>query len=510
MENRGLWGTRAGFIMAAIGSAIGLGNIWRFPYMVAKNGGGAFLIAYFIALFTAGIPLMIMEFGLGHKYRLAAPGVFAKINRKFEWIGWWQCAIAFAISVYYVVIIGWAMSYTVFSFDLKWGADTSGFFFNDFLGLTSGPMELGGLKTQIVIPLLLVWGINYAVLTAGIKEGIEKASKIFMPILIVGMVIICIRGLTLPGSMQGLEYMFKPDFSKIMDGKIWVAAYSQVFNTLSICFAIMLAYSSYLPKKSDIVNNAFIAALGNCSFSLLAGIGVFGILGYMANVQGVAVEEVARAGVGLAFVTYPTAINQLAGGNTLFALLFFGCLVFAGISSSMSIIESFVSGIVDKFGWKRQKTLNVSCGFGAIVSLIFATGAGLYILDIADYFIINYGIAIAGFVETIIVAWYLGLKPIKDHINPISDFPVGKWWDICIKYVTPVLLGTMIVVNIYSFIKEPYEGYPMNALFMMGIGVVLGTVVVGIVMGKLKGSDEFESNLLGKSYELDFEKGVEI
>ncbi len=491
MKERGQWGTRVGFVLAAVGSAIGLGNIWRFPYATASNGGGAFLIAYIVALLTAGIPIMILEFGLGHKMRRSAPGTFRKLGVKWEWMGWWQAAISFAISVYYVVIIGWAISYMLFSVNLSWGEDTKGFFFGNYLALTDGPFSLGGIQFKVFIPLILVWILNYAVLMGGVKKGIEKASKIMMPVLIVLIIIIAIRGITLPGAAAGLDYLFKPDFSKILSGRVWVAAYGQIFFSLSIAFAIMITYSSYLPDETDIVNNAFITSFANCGFSLLAGIAVFSILGYMAHTQNVAVSEVAGAGVGLAFIVFPKAINSLPGLNGLFGILFFSSLVFAGLSSSMSIIEVFTAGIMDKFDMSRKKALSWSCGVGFLVSMIFATGGGLYVLDIADHFVMNYGVALAGLVEAIVIAWMFRLSDIENHINPISDFPVGKWWEICLKFVTPALLGLMLVLNVIEDIVNPYEGYPVPALIAMGVSIAVIAIIAGFIVAKMKGSSEF-------------------
>ncbi|MGM0673292.1 MAG: sodium-dependent transporter, partial [Spirochaetota bacterium] len=273
------WGSRVGFILAAVGSAIGLGNIWRFPYQAFDNGGGAFLIPYFVALFTAGIPIIIMEFSMGHKMKGGAPLTFAKMNRKFEWLGWWQALISFVIASYYVVIIGWAINYFFFSFNLSWSGEPVDFFVGEFLGLTDGPFQLGGMNWNIVLTVVVAWLISFAALFAGIKKGIERANKIFMPLLIFLLLIILIRGLTLPGAAQGLEMLFKPDFSQIMDGGVWVAAYGQIFFTLSIAFAIMITYSSYLPDDADIVNNGFMTALLNSGFSIVAGIAIFSILG---------------------------------------------------------------------------------------------------------------------------------------------------------------------------------------------------------------------------------------
>lgn len=507
MKNRGQWGTRTGFILAAIGSAIGLGNIWRFPYTVASNGGGAFLIPYFVALLTAGIPLMILEFGLGHKLRTSAPGIFGRLNKKWEWIGWWQCAISFCITVYYVVIVAWAVSYFTHSFDLSWGDATQDFFLSTYLGITDSPFNFGGFQLNILIPLILVWGINYIVLAGGVKGGIEKANKIFMPLLIVSILIITVRGITLPGAMDGLNYLFTPDFSKILNGRVWVAAYGQIFFTLSICFAIMLTYSSYLPKKSDIVNNAFITALGNCSFSLLAGISVFSILGHMAYAQGVPVQDVSAGGIGLAFIVFPQAINALPGANSIFGALFFLCLVFAGLSSSMSIIEAFVSALSDKFNISRKKALTSSCLIGFVVSLILVTGAGLYIIDMVDHFIMSYGVALAGLVEAILLAWFFNLEYVRNHVNPISDFKIGKWWNVSVKF-TSILLGIMIILNIYEDFTNPYEGYSLSALITYGLCVAIFAVITGVIVSKLKGSKEFNDNI-SKGFEDNLSKGVE-
>lgn len=486
-ENRGQWGSRMGFILAAIGSAVGLGNIWRFPYVAASNGGGAFLIPYLFALLTAGIPILILEFSLGHKAKTSAPGIFKRISRPFEALGWFQTLISFGIMVYYVAIIGWSMNYFVFAIQgATWGAETKDFFFGTFLNLTSGPFEIGGINMKVLIPLVLVWGINYIVLMGGVKAGIEKANKIFMPLLIICLIIVAVRGVTLPGAAQGLDYFFKPNFAALKDPKVWISAYGQIFYSLSICFGVMMAYSSYLPKKTDIVNNAFITGFGNCSFSVLSGIAVFGVLGYMAAQQGVTVDKVATAGVGLAFVVFPQAINALPAFQGLFGGIFFLCLIFAGISSSMSIMETFVSGVSDKFGASRKVVLTISTVVGFVISLLFVTGAGLYILDIVDHFINTYCIAIAGLLQIIVVAYMFNIESVRKYANELSDFGVGKWWNLTFIALTPVLLGIMFVYNAFKDFTEGYEGYPLNALLIYGAGAVGILAVLSFVFTAMK------------------------
>lgn len=405
------WGTRAGFILAAVGSAIGLGNIWRFPYAAYESGGGAFLIPYFFALLTAGIPILILEFSLGHKYRGSAPLALAKVNPKFEWLGWWQVFVAFAIAVYYVGVVAWSISYTGFSLNQAWGADPEGFFFGTYLGLAEGGLfDFGGFRTGILIPLLIAWVVSFIVLYSGVRKGIELANKIFIPVLILMFLIISIRGITLPGAAEGLNYLFKPDFSAITDWKVWLTAYGQIFFSLSIGFAIMTAYSSYLPKKSDIVNNAFITGFGNCGFSLLAGIGVFSIIGWMAGVQGLPFEEVVTQSIGLAFVAFPTAISQMPVAPALFGILFFLSLTFAGMSSFISINEACISALMDKFGASRKKVVPLYCLVGGAISLWMATGAGLFFLDIVDHFSNQIGITFGAIFEAILIGWFFKIN----------------------------------------------------------------------------------------------------
>ena len=226
MDNkRDQWGTKLGFILAAVGSAVGLGNIWRFPYLVYENGGGAFLVPYFFAIFTAGIPLLILEYGMGHKFKGSTPLAMARGNKKWEWLGWWPSISAFFILGYYSMILSWAMKYFTLSFTKGWGSDTDAFFYNDFLQLTASPFEFGNIVWPILIGIVLVWAISWFICFKGIKGGIEKLNKVLLPTLVAIMIIIVIKGVTLEGASLGLNKLFTPDWNKVMDPKVWIAAY---------------------------------------------------------------------------------------------------------------------------------------------------------------------------------------------------------------------------------------------------------------------------------------------
>jgi len=488
MDNkREQWGSRAGFILAAVGSAVGLGNIWRFPYVAYENGGGAFLIPYFFALLTAGIPILILEFGIGHKYKGSAPLSFRKLAKKSEWLGWWQVLISFVIMTYYVAIIAWSVNYTWFSIGLKWGDDTQGFLFSKYLNISESPAVLGGIQWPILLTLIGVWVVIFLVLYRGVKEGIEKLAKLLMPLLVVIMIIFTIRGVTLPGATEGLNVLLTPDFSKIFDANTWIAAYGQIFFSLSIAFAIMITYSSYLPEKAEINNSAFITGLSNSGFEFLAALGVFGVLGFMATSQGVPVKEVATAGVGLAFVVFPQIINTLPAMNSLFGVLFFGALVIAGLTSAISILEVVVSAVMDKFNMTRKQAVVSTTAITFVLSMMYVTGGGLYYLDIVDHFINSFGVAVAGLVEVILVGWFFKLSTIREHNNALSDYKIGTWWDIMIRFITPLILGFMTVKNFQTEISTAYEGYSINTLIYLGWGTALAAVVLGFMLMLIPG-----------------------
>ncbi|MRG85168.1 sodium-dependent transporter [Salinibacillus xinjiangensis] len=487
MENRSQWGTRLGFLLAAMGSAIGLGNIWRFPATAYENGGGAFFIPYLFALLTAGIPFLIMEYTIGHKYRSSAPRSLGRISKGFEWVGWWQVLVSFVISTYYAVIIAWAIMYAYFSFGQQWGDDTTGFYVGEFLQVADAGV-LGGLVPMIAIPLVVVWLVVLGILFKGVKKGIEVANKIFIPLLAVLFVIIVIRALTLPGAVDGLNAFFEPNWDQIWNGSVWVAAYGQIFFSLSIAFAIMITYSSYLPKKSDITNNAFITGFANSSFELLAGIGVFAALGFMAQASGQGVTDVVQGGVMLAFSVFPEIVNQMPFMSDIFGFLFFASLTLAGLSSLISISETYVAGVSEKFNISRTKSVLLGGGLAAIISFLYATKGGLNYLDTVDYFINNYGVALAGLFEVVAIAWFAReLKGLQSHANSVSDIKLGTWWRICLGFITPVVLGYMMLQNLKNeIVGEAYGGYPKEFLFNFGWLVAIGAMLLGAVFAMKK------------------------
>ena len=308
---------------------------------------------------------------------------------------------------------------------------------------------------------------------------------ITVPLPAILLVLILIRGITLPGAMEGLKYYLTPDFSALPNAKTWLQAYAQVFFSLSLGFGILTAYASYLPKRSDIANNAFITSFADAGFAFFAGFAVFSVLGYLAQSQGVPIGNVVKGGPGLAFVIYPTAMSLMPLAPVV-SVMFFVTLLTLGIDSAFSIVEGAVAGLRDKWHVTQEKATLYFCVFGFLMGLIFTTGAGYYWLDIVDRWMNDYGLVVIGLLECIAIGWFYGTDKLKKYINEVSDFRIGLWWDIFIKWVTPLALGWAIVANVIKDIREPYGDYPGWALAVGGWGVVAVIVVAAAVITRIK------------------------
>lgn len=484
-QSRETFAGRKAFIFAAIGSAVGLGNIWRFPYVTYENGGGAFIFPYLVALLTAGIPLLFLDYAIGHKYRASPPLAFRKINKHFETFGWWQVLINVIIGIYYAVILGWAASYTYFSLNSAWGADPAGFFFKEYLQMAEGVTLDLDFVASITGPLIGVWAFILVILALGVQKGIGKSAAFFMPLLTLMFIVLVISALFLPGAEKGLNALFTPDWSKLLEPSVWVAAYGQIFFSLSICFGIMITYSSYLKKQSDLTGSGLVVGFANSSFELLAGIGVFAALGFMAMAGGKEVSEVATSGLGLAFIAFPAIIDQAPFGGVI-GVLFFGSLLFAGITSLMSILEVIISAVQDKLKFNRAISTALVCIPMAIISIsLFGTTTGLPVLDVLDKFVNSFGIVAVGLAVIYAVLLNESLSGLAAHINETSSFKLGVTWRILVGTVTSTVLVYMLFTEINKVATEGYGGYPAWFVNTFGWGMAIGLVVVAFLLSRL-------------------------
>jgi len=519
-RKREAFGSRNVFILSAIGSAVGLGNIWRFPYVAYEGGGGAFLIPYLCALLTAGIPLLFFDYAIGHRFRGSAPLAFRRIHRAAEPLGWWQVLICVVIAVYYAVIVAWAAMYTWFSAQLTWGAgNENDFFFVDFL--QSADVAEGGISTdfvpQVGIPLVVVWLVVIVIMALGVKRGIGAANMVLMPLLTVMFAVLVVQSLFLPGAMEGLNAFFTPNWEALADPGVWASAYGHIFFSLSVAFGIMVTYSSYLKRKTDLTGSGLVVAFANSGFEILAGIGVFAALGFMAQAQGTDVSGVASSGIGLAFVAFPTIVSQATGGSII-GVLFFGALVFAGVTSLISILEVIVAALQDKLNWGRVRTtLTVSIPLAVISMALFSTTTALTVLDTADAFVNAFGIMAVALVAVIVVAWVFHKLPVlREHLNRRSSFRVGRIWMLLVGVLAPVVLGYLLISELITKISEPYGGYPTWFLSIFGWGMVIALVVIGILLSLMpwsgrsqaKDDPDYDDFLADEHYDPDPETGT--
>ncbi|WP_448852194.1 sodium-dependent transporter [Corynebacterium sp. 335C] len=480
-KGREVFSSRTAFLFAAIGSAVGLGNIWRFPYVAYESGGGAFLIPYLVALLTAGIPLLFLDYALGHRFRGSAPKTFRRIKSWAEPVGWIQVGVAFFITVYYSVIIAWAAIYAWKSIGKSWGDDPNAHFFEDFLRADTETMTSLDFIWPIAIVLLVVWVAVIAVLALGVDKGIGKVSKIFIPLLLVLFIAVVVFALTLPGAATGLDALFTPNWAALQDSGVWIAAYGQIFFSLSVGFGIMLTYSSYLKPRSNLTGTGLVTAFANSSFEVLAGIGVFATLGFMAMQAGSGVDEVVSSGIGLAFVAFPAVISEMPGFiGPLFGVLFFLSLTIAGFTSLMSLLEVVVSAAQDKLGIGRTQAVLGVGGLMAVLAMIFfPTTTGVATLDIVDRWANNVGIVGVALISIVVLDWILRrTDEFGMHLNSVSSFHVGTWWRICVANITPVILGFTLLQEIIGHFQENYEGYSDLQLNVYGWGVI-AVIVLG-------------------------------
>jgi NSS family neurotransmitter:Na+ symporter len=481
MVERDRWSGRSAFLLAAIGSAVGLGNVWRFPFVAHENGGGAFLIPFFIAMLTAGIPLLVLELALGRIMQRGAPGSLAAIGRRWEWVGWWAIFVASAIVVYYAAIMGWCWAYLVHSVTLAWGQDTSSFFYQKFLSLSPEPGTLGAVRWPVLLGLIATWISIYLCISKGVKS-VGKVVLITVPLPWLCLLALVARGVTLPGAADGLRYFLTPDFAALGKPSVWLAAYGQVFFSYSIGFGIMIAYSSYLPRRSDVTNDAFMIGFADSLTSFLAGLAVFSALGFLAHTTGVQCQEVARGGPGLAFVTYPCIISNLPFWAPFFGCLFFLMLLTLGIDSAFSLVEAAETAVEDKWGVSRRKLNVMMCIGGLLIGVIFATQGGLYVLDTADEFLNNFGLPVVGLLECLAVGLVYKAAKMRREVNEISEVRLGRWWDVFVSAVTPLILVVLVALTLAKRISEPYEGYPMTLLLLAGWCVLLLTIELALLL----------------------------
>ena len=353
-NNREQWGSRIGFILAASGSAVGLGNIWQYPHMAGQNGGAAFTIVYLICILIVGLPILLGELAIGRNTQLSPVGAFNRLAKKsnWKWVGFLGVGSAFVILSFYGVVGGWTLRYTIYSLlggfeSLSGNPEVSGDVFNSFISNSINP----------ILWQLLFMSVCIGIIIKGVKSGIEEGAKIMMPLIVVILGVLVVRGLTLEGGSEGLTFLFKPKFSDLTPSSI-VLALGHAFFTLSLGMGTMITYGSYLDKKQNLINSAIWVILLDTAIAMLAGTAIFTIVFAMGADP--------SAGAGLIFVVLPTIFPQI-GGGLVWGTLFFLILFVAALTSAISILEVITAYFIDEKGWSRQKATLL---FGGVITLV--------------------------------------------------------------------------------------------------------------------------------------------
>ncbi len=424
---RHLWSSKSVFILAAIGSAAGLWNLWKFPFLVYDNGGASFIIAYLVMLILVWFGLLVWEIALGQKSRMWASESFWDIWKNFKWLWWAMIIFVFFILSYYVVVIWWGMDYLFYSLKsmlgwwaLPWAGNGSDFFFGNILGITDSIWTPGKISMPVaiwtIVSLLLVYGFTFKW-----AKSVGKVIWFTATIPFVTLIILAIRAATLPWASDGLGYLIASPFSGLWELATWTAAGGQIFFTLSVSMWVMIAYGALKREKTEIVKATFLVAIWNTIISFLSAIAVFGTLGYLAQKSWVDVTEVVKGWPSLAFAVIPETLALFGSASAFFSVMFFLTIFLLAIDSAMSMIEAIAIPIKDKL--PMFKTENITAGIimlVGLVSILYMQGNGLYILDIVDHYITQFAMLTMWLIELILFIKYR--KPLLRFIDNHSDW----------------------------------------------------------------------------------------
>lgn len=440
-EKRSSFTGKIGFVLAAAGSAVGLGNIWRFPYLAAKYGGGIFLLVYLILAVTFGFALMTAEIAIGRKTGLSAVGAFKKLDKRFTWVGYLAAIVPMIITPYYSVIGGWVTKYlVVFATGGAKEAASDGYF-GQYVSQTTEP----------ILWFLLFIGLTALIVFFGVDKGIEKVSKIMMPILVLMTLFIAIYTCCMPGAVEGVLYYITPDFSKFSVNTV-LAAMGQLFYSMSIAMGIMITYGSYMKKDVSLESSVHQIEIFDTGIAFLAGLMIIPSVFVFSGGD----ESALGKGPGLMFDTLPKVFDSMKGGGIIGAV-FFLMVFFAALTSAISLMETIISFLQDRFHWGRRVCciavlifcillgIPSSLGFGV---LSFINIGGFSILDMFDFISNSVIMPIVAFMTCIVAGYVLKPKALIDEIELTGRFKSKKLFTVVIKYIAPVCIVLILVSSL--------------------------------------------------------------
>ncbi|XP_074593255.1 sodium- and chloride-dependent GABA transporter 3-like [Brevipalpus obovatus] len=508
-RERETWSNKFEFIFSSMAFSIGLGNVWRFPYLCFKNGGGAFFIPYFVCLFGAGIPIYFLEVAIGQYWQNGGITVWHLIQPIMKGIGYGTTVICFYLNIYYIVILAWAFLYLYYSFSktLPWATcnnpwNTPGCFnstsmiplnnLTDYFGeknvtpvdsvvefwerkilqISDGIEHVDGIQPELAITLAVSWAISFFCIWRGIKSTGKSAyvTAIFPYFM---LVVLFFRGITLPGAGQGILFYMKPDFSKVARVQVWIDAGTQIFFSYAIALGTMSALGSYNDFNNNFYHQIIFVCFMNSGTSIFAGFAIFSVLGYMAFQQGVPVDAVAEKGPGLAFIAYPKGVSTMPGAP-FWAVSFFLMIILLGLGSQFVSVEGFITAVVDHFpqylrvGNRREYFILAVSVVSYLLGLSMVTRGGMYVFQLFDFYGAS-GICLLtmSFFECITLAWFYGSERFADNTKEMLGHRLPQYFFCAWKYTAPLItffiLATSLIVMEPVKYNSTYE-YPSWAI----------------------------------------------
>lgn len=444
MKEKSSFSSRLGFVLAAAGSAVGLGNLWRFPYLAAKYGGGSFLLIYLILAVTFGFTLMITEIAIGRKTGKSALYAFADLSKKSGFIGILASIVPIIILPYYCVIGGWVIKYAWVYLTGSGRAAASDDYFTGFISQTGEPL----------VWLVLFILVTMVVILLGVNKGIENISKVLMPVLVILSIVIAGFVITRPGAGAGIAYYFKPDLSKI-NGNAFLAALGQLFYSMSLAMGIMITYGSYLKKEDDIESSVRNIEIFDTGIAFLAGLMIVPAVFVFSGGD----EAALKAGPTLMFITLPKVFDSMTGGHIIGAV-FFILVLFAALTSAISLMETVVSIFTDRFGKSRRMIAALVTVYTILMAIPSSLGFGIWsgfsirgmsILDLFDFFSNSILMPIVAFLTCVFVGYIVKPETIIHEVeSSTKKFKSKKFYVIMIKYVAPILVLLILISSILN------------------------------------------------------------
>ncbi|MBS4167591.1 sodium-dependent transporter [Parachlamydia sp. AcF125] len=453
------WNKQSGYIWSLIGSAVGFANVLAFSAQVYKNGGGAFLIPYFIALLSLGVPMLLLEGLVGYQWKLPIVSAYGKVlGKKGKMLGWLAILSCLTIGGFYIVLTGYSVAYTYFAATNQIPEDSQTFFLHSFLKVTPSIREMGSLSWTILISTLAVCVATWFVLVRNVKDGIEKICTLFMPLMACIMAFLAVIMLCLPGGMNGLLFYLKPDFSKLLDPTLWRDVFGQLFFSLSLGLGIIVGYSRHTSQNTNIATAMIWVALGDFAVSFISGLAIFACLAHVSYVQQIPFDSILSTDstFDIGFILFPTMLKFFgAPFSTIMGVIFFACIFIAGITGVFSIVESIAGNVEVEFAFTRKKAVTMTTAILGLFGVIFCMGNGSHIINALAPMVLGINMLIGGL--ALIATFQYRSKTIRE--NPLwykgSQLTIYAYM---LRYFAPCVLACILVGNLL----QEFDGFNID------------------------------------------------